>query len=113
MGEKMKEPFWHQNAKVIGHNIPWEEVFEYWRCNEATDENMNKAFSLGYLRWAPWRVEKYVIPLDCRNANWNLFNVEKPLEVKSLYAGPIQPWIDTYYGNKSIRSFFIFSQQLL
>lgn len=95
-----------QNFELI-RDLPWEEVFEYWRKSEGEDSPwLTVAKKDGFENWEKWRLEKYALPVGCAEAKWKLYKIKKPLTVvPKFFGGPFESWTRLHYGGEKTRTF--------
>ena len=87
--------------------LKWEEVFLFWYLNEGENPSWQKlAMERGFASWAEWRLCGYADRFDCMNADWGLYQIDKPAEViAGMYGGPFRTWIEKYYGGEVTKKF--------
>lgn len=80
--------------------LGWNEVFEFWRGNEAGNPDWVKvAQDRGFDSWEEWR-RTYVAPFRLEEREWTLHRVTDPMvSVPKFHGGPFRGWIEKIYGD--------------
>jgi len=99
--DQIKKPF----LKYL-RPLEWEEVFDFWRKNEASQANWIKVYKeRGFDSWDAWR-EKYIKPFKCDKAEWHFYELIDPEKnIPSFYGGPFKTWKKLYYKEKKTLKF--------
>lgn len=86
--------------------ISWEEVFGFWRENEAKQSDwMSYYEGKGFESWDEWR-KVYADRFGCDKLSWGLYEVTDAKErILHFYGGPFEGWIKNYYKGRNIRRF--------
>jgi len=94
-----------ENLQLI-KKLTFEEVFEYWRRNEAHQEGWNRlAKERGYASWEEWRMS-YAKRFRCQEPEWSLYEIADPTKtVSQFWGGPFSGWVKNYYGGQISKSF--------
>ncbi|EKD46302.1 MAG: hypothetical protein ACD_68C00043G0007 [uncultured bacterium] len=94
-----------EGLKLI-KSLSWQEVFNFWRENEANEEHWKKHYQeRGFSTWDEWR-QTNVGPFKCAEKEWGLYEIEKPLEkIPTFFGGPFQGWMKNSYGGKNEKLF--------
>ncbi|MFH1509205.1 MAG: hypothetical protein ABIE68_03510 [bacterium] len=94
-----------ENIKEV-KSLTWDEVFEFWRGNEADSPAWEKHYkSRGFNSWEEWR-ETYAKRFKCRDKKWGLYKVVEPLKsVPEFFGGPFSGWTKLYYNGAKERTF--------
>ncbi len=74
-------------------NIDWEDVFDDWRKNEASQEGWQRtAQEKGWPDWETWR--SYLADLlRLKEREWKLYTIDNPAEViPKFLVGPFNSW---------------------
>ena len=86
--------------------LDWEEVFDFWRRNEAHRPNWIKVYKeRGFASWDAWR-QKYIKPFKCDKAEWHFYELIDPEKnILFFYGGPFETWKKLYYKKKKALKF--------
>ena len=86
--------------------LDWEEVFGFWRGNEAHRPNWIEVYKeRGFDSWDAWR-QKYIKPFKCDEAEWHFYKLIDPEKnIPSFYGGPFETWKKLYYKEKKTLKF--------
>ncbi len=81
--------------------LTWEEVFDVWRQNEASNPAWIKHYqSKGFSSWEEWRNATHG-PINGDEREWYLYRVLNPLEsVPTFRGGPFKSWKKMYFEGK-------------
>lgn len=72
-------------------NITWDEVYEGWRAQEATDDLWREFFeNRGHGSWEEFRAP-YIHSHALAEKSWQLYEIE-PRQVPNLHCGPFPGW---------------------
>lgn len=84
-------------------NLIWEEVFDIWEKNEASDPSWIKhAQTRGFKTWREWR-ETMVPALNLDRLEWSLYQIKNPNQIVPLFhSGPFKAWSMFYNGKSSV-----------
>ncbi|MCX6763130.1 MAG: hypothetical protein NTZ97_00120 [Candidatus Moranbacteria bacterium] len=95
----------YPNLKLV-KPLKWEEVFDIWRQNEASDPKWMEHYkSRGFATWEAWR-ETYAVPFKCAEADWGFYVITNPLQdIPNFCGGPFRGWKENHYGEKDTMTF--------
>src|SRR5690349_9801703 len=81
--------------------LPWSEVWEIWRTNEANRAAWTQHFtSRGFKSWEEWR-QNYINDFHCAERQWQLYRIVNPLQsIPNFHGGPFRTWIERYYDGQ-------------